>query len=343
MSQFQYPPVDAVEVHRAVEILRAGGLVAIPTETVYGLAADADNEKAVMATFAVKGRPTNHPLIVHVANADALSAWARVVPPEARLLAEKFWPGPLTMVLPKSERCQGFVTGGQDSVAIRCPSHPWMQALLKEFAGDNFRAVTAPSCNTFGRISPTSAQHVADDLGVKPTGKLDMILDGGVCEVGVESTILNLSGDRPEILRHGAVTREMLEAVLGVPVPDAGSNAPRASGRLKSHYAPKTKVRLLAADAIEATLRNDEHLAAALMVTKVTQKKLADSGLLTSDRPVITAPETEAAYAHELYDNLHRLDAFGADVILIECPPTSPDWAAVNDRLGRAAAEKDKA
>lgn len=341
MAKFQYPPVDRAAVHRAAEVLRAGGLVAIPTETVYGLAADADNEKAVLATFAVKGRPTNHPLIVHVAGPEALSAWARVVSPEAKLLAEKFWPGPLTMVLPKSDRCQGFVTGGQDSVAIRCPSHPWMRELLKEFAGDDHHAVTAPSCNTFGRISPTSAQHVADDLGVKPQGKLDMILDGGVCEVGVESTIINLSGERPEILRHGAVTREMLEAALGVPVPDAGSDAPRASGRLKSHYAPKTKVKLLAPDALRTAL-SDRSVKAAILVSEATKTMLTADGLLPATG-VLTAPESEAAYAHALYENLHRLDAFGADVILIECPPTTPDWAAVNDRLGRAAAEKDKA
>ncbi len=341
MSQFQYPPVDRAAVQRAAEVLRAGGLVAIPTETVYGLAADADNEKAVLATFAAKGRPTNHPLIVHVAGPEAISAWARVVPPEAKLLAEKFWPGPLTMVLPKSKRCQSFVTGGQDSVAIRCPSHPWMRELLKEFAGDDHHAVTAPSCNTFGRISPTSAQHVADDLGVKPAGKLDMILDGGVCEVGVESTIINLSGARPEILRHGAVTREMLEAALGVPVPDAGSDAPRASGRLKSHYAPKTKVKLLTANALRTTLA-DGSTKAAILVREATKAALEADGLLPATG-VLTAPEAEAAYAHALYENLHRLDAFGADVILIECPPTTPDWAAVNDRLGRAAAEKDKA
>ncbi len=341
MSAFQYPPVDRAAIQRAADILRAGGLVAIPTETVYGLAADADNEQAVLATFAVKGRPTNHPLIVHVAGPEALSAWARVVPPEARLLAEKFWPGPLTMVLPKSDRCQGFVTGGQDSVAIRCPSHPWMRELLKEFAGDSHRAVTAPSCNTFGRISPTSAQHVADDLGVKPAGKLDMILDGGVCEVGVESTIINLSGKRPEILRHGAVTREMLEAALGVPVPDAGSDAPRASGRLKSHYAPKTKVKLLSADAIVETLA-DSAVKAALLVRPATKAALASAGRLPASG-VLIAEDSEATYAHALYDNLHRLDAFGADVILIECPPSTPEWAAVNDRLGRAAAEKDKA
>ena len=206
-----YPPIDTAAVERAARILSEGGLVAIPTETVYGLAADADNRDAVLKTFAVKGRPTNHPLIVHIAGPEALSAWAFVVPEEARLLAKAFWPGPLTMVLPKRS---------------------------------TFKGLTAPSANTFGKISPTCAAHVAEDLGVKPEGSLDMILDGGRCEVGVESTIINLSGERPEILRHGAVTRAMLEAVLGRPVPDAGSDAPRASGRLKSHYAPGTPVTL---------------------------------------------------------------------------------------------------
>lgn len=343
MTNAIYPPVDAEKVHRAVEVLRRGGLVAIPTETVYGLAADADNEAAVMATFAVKGRPTNHPLIVHVASAEALSAWASVVPPQAKRLAEVFWPGPLTMVLPKSDRCGDFVTGGQDSVAIRCPSHPWMQALLKEFAGDRFKAVTAPSCNTFGRISPTTARHVAEDLGVKPAGKLDMILDGGVCEVGVESTILNLSGERPEILRHGAVTREMIEAVLGVKVPDAGSDAPRASGRLKSHYAPKTRVRLLSAGALADALAAHPTMKPAVMAPQATLEKLRTAGLVARAAGLITASDEEAQYAHALYDNLHRLDAMQAEVILIECPPRDPQWAAVNDRLGRAAADKDGA
>ena len=162
--------------------------------------------------------------------------------PQARALADAFWPGPLTMVLPKAGRCGSFVTGGQDSVAIRCPSHPWTHALLERFAGAGHKGLTAPSANTFGHISPTCAEHVREDLGVKPTGKLDYILDGGTCEVGVESTIINLSGSRPEILRHGAVTRKMLEEVLGCAIPDGGKDSPRVSGSLKSHYAPKTKV-----------------------------------------------------------------------------------------------------
>lgn len=333
-----YPKIDEKarrEICKAAEILSAGGLVAIPTETVYGLAADADNKDAVLATFAVKGRPTNHPLIVHVTGAEALYSWAKTVPHQALELARAFWPGPLTMVLPKSERCGDFVTGGQDSVAIRAPSHPWIRELLLAFEGSTHKGLTAPSANTFGRISPTCAQHVADDLGVKPTGMLDAILDGGICEIGVESTIVNLSGKRPEILRHGAVTRQMLESVLGVEVPDAGSDAPRASGRLKSHYAPKTLTELVTGD-MRARL------------AQLTGQKVAvmapNASALTCENIVlaIDSPEDVKDYAHNLYDALHRLDGVGAQKILIAQPPQTAQWAAVNDRLGRAAADKNK-
>lgn len=332
-----YPTIDEsarAQIRKASDVLAAGGLVAIPTETVYGLAADADNRDAVLATFAVKGRPTNHPLIVHVTGLEALYDWVKVVPPEAVKLAQAFWPGPLTMVLPKSDRCGDFVTGGQDSVAVRAPAHPWIRELLLSFEGKTHKGLTAPSANTFGRISPTSAKHVADDLGVKPQGKLDYILDGGVCDVGVESTIINLSGKRPEILRHGVITRAMLENVLGVPVPDAGSDAPRASGRLKSHYAPQTGTEIVAGSI-------------AARIEELADKKLAvmapgASGIKAQNVVLaIDAPENVRDYAHALYENLHRLDAAGADKILVAQPPQTSDWAAVNDRLGRAAADKN--
>ena len=202
------------DIEKAAQILSAGGLVAVPTETVYGLAADADNPTAVRSTFTAKGRPADHPLIVHVTGFEALSAWVSEIPECTKTLTDAFWPGPLTLVFKKSDRVNDAVTGGQDTVAIRCPSHPVMRALLKRFAGATHKAVTAPSANTFGRISPTNAKHVADDLGVKPEGKLDMILDGGECEVGVESTIVNLTSERPTILRHGAVTAAMLSEKL---------------------------------------------------------------------------------------------------------------------------------
>ncbi len=321
------------EIEQSIHLLNQGGLVAIPTETVYGLAADADNEAAVMSIYAAKRRPADHPLIVHVDSAEALEYWCRDIPPEAWLLVKRFWPGPLTLVMKKLDRCGLWVTGGQDSVALRCPSHPITHELLKRFAGPTHKGLTAPSANTFGRISPSTAQHVADDLGLKPTGKLDMILDGGPCEFGLESTIINLSGARPTLLRHGVITRAMLEETLGFAVPDAGEDAPRASGRLKSHYAPKTRLELLPRDALLARFAELSGEPVAVMVSAETLKALPSAAVFS-----ITAPNSVAQYGRELYENLHKLDRAGANRILVELPPQDPAWAAVNDRLGRAAA-----
>ena len=327
------PAIDQKAIAEAVRILDAGGLVAMPTETVYGLAADADNEKAVLNTYRAKGRPTNHPLIVHVASAEDIPWWAESTP-EAEALARRYWPGPLTLVLKKKPRCGLWVTGGQDTVALRCPSHPWAHALLKAFGGPKHRGLTAPSANSFGRISPSCARHVADDLGVKPAGKLDMILDGGTCEYGIESTMLNLSSGRPEILRHGVITREMLEEALGCEVPDAGKDAPRASGRLKSHYAPKTKAELLPEEALilRAKALSDEGLRLAVMAPERLKAKLPEVATF------ISAPDSALSYGAFLYEARHELDAAHADRILIAAPPSTPEWAAVDDRLGRATA-----
>ncbi len=324
-------PEAAIE--QSIDILKRGGLVAIPTETVYGLAADADNEEAVMSIYRAKGRPADHPLIVHVSGIDAIEYWCKDIPPEAWLLARRFWPGPLTLVMKKKDRCGLWVTGGQDSVALRCPSHPVTHELLKRFAGPTHKGLTAPSANTFGRISPSTARHVLDDLGLKPEGRLDFILDGGPCEFGLESTIVNLSGERPTLLRHGVITRAMLEEVLGFEVPDAGSDAPRASGRLKSHYAPKTRLELVPRDALAARLAEFSGEKVAVMASP---ELLAALG--TTPAFCISAPATVAEYGRELYENLHRLDAAGCVRILVEQPEQTPDWAAVNDRLGRAAA-----
>ncbi len=327
------PAIDQKAIAEAVRILDAGGLVAMPTETVYGLAADADNEEAVLNTYRAKGRPTDHPLIVHVASAEDIPWWAESTP-EAEALARRYWPGPLTLVLKKKPRCGLWVTGGQDTVALRCPSHPWAHALLKAFGGPKHRGLTAPSANSFGRISPSCARHVADDLGVKPAGKLDMILDGGTCEYGIESTMLNLSSGRPEILRHGVITREMLEEALGCEVPDAGKDAPRASGRLKSHYAPKTKAELLPEEALilRAKALSAEGLRLAVLAPERLKAKLPEVATF------ISAPESALAYGAFLYEALHELDAAHADRILIAAPPSTPEWAAVDDRLGRATA-----
>ncbi len=324
-------PVDERAIRAAVDVLECSGLVAMPTETVYGLAANAEDEKAVKKIFEAKNRPTTHPLIVHITGEEALDHWACDIPQSAYVLARKFWPGPLTMILKKSDAVGDWITGGQDSVGLRCPSHPWAVALIKAFAGKHHRGLAAPSANTFGRISPTCAQHVRDDLGEKPKGKVDFILDGGQCEVGVESTIINLSGEHPEILRHGAVTRGMLEEALGCAVPDGGKDSPRVSGSLKSHYAPKTKVVL--SDNIAAELE------------KLKDKKVAvmASGQALEQTPAhvvkwFIAPSDASEYMHVLYTRLHELDQTGADLILIETPPTGDAWNAVQDRLNRAAA-----
>lgn len=324
-------PVDERAIRAAVDVLECSGLVAMPTETVYGLAANAEDEKAVKKIFEAKNRPMTHPLIVHITGEEALDHWACDIPQSAYVLARKFWPGPLTMILKKSDAVGDWITGGQDSVGLRCPSHPWAVALIKAFAGKHHRGLAAPSANTFGRISPTCAQHVRDDLGEKPKGKVDFILDGGQCEVGVESTIINLSGEHPEILRHGAVTRGMLEEALGCAVPDGGKDSPRVSGSLKSHYAPKTKVVL--SDNIAAELE------------KLKDKKVAvmASGQALEQTPAhvvkwFIAPSDASEYMHVLYTRLHELDQTGADLILIETPPTGDAWNAVQDRLNRAAA-----
>ena len=325
------------DVEKAAQILAAGGLVAVPTETVYGLAADADNPEAVRRTFTVKGRPANHPLIVHVTGYDALAAWTEQTSPYAKILTDAFWPGPLTLVFKKSARVNDAVTGGQDSVAIRCPSHPVMRALLKRFAGDTHKAVTAPSANTFGRISPTCARHVAEDLGVRPEGKLDMILDGGECAVGVESTIVDLTSPKPTILRYGQVTAAMLQKVLGFAVSEAGENAPRVSGRLKSHYAPQTKLVVVPENEIRTHLRDWSVAQTAFLLCGDDPL----TAILTESAcRVIAAPADPDGYAHVLYAAMHELDACGAEKIIVQAPPQDASWAAVNDRLSRAAAEK---
>jgi L-threonylcarbamoyladenylate synthase len=327
-------PVDHAAIERAARVLARGGLVAFPTETVYGLGADADNEAAVRAIFAAKGRPADHPVIVHVLDAAALDAWARDVPESARKLAATFWPGPLTLVLKRAPRAQDVVTGGQDTVGLRSPAHPWAHALLEAFAGaDRTKAIVAPSANSFGRISPTTAAHVRADLGEKPAGKVDLILDGGACPVGIESTIVDLSAGVPRLLRPGAVTRGELEAVLGVAVRDAGRDAPRASGRLESHYAPRTPLELV------------EPAQLAARINALRGRRLAvlapAQALLDRTRDVVLrliAPAQPAEYARRLYALLHELDAAGAERILVVRPPSGADWEAVHDRLRRAQA-----
>jgi L-threonylcarbamoyladenylate synthase len=309
------------EVRRAAEVLARGGLVAFPTETVYGLGADASNAAAMARLYAVKRRPADHPVIVHFADAEQAFAWAREVPAAARTLAAAFWPGPLTLILKRSARAADFVTGGQDSVGLRVPGHPVAQALLQAFGG----GIAAPSANRFGRISPTSAAHVRADLG----DDVDCVLEGGSSAIGIESTIVDLSGPRALLLRPGAIERAALEAALGAPVLEktgAGDEGPRHSGGLERHYAPRTPARLVAAHALEREIDAARGAIAVLAFSRPDARVRAWRRM----------PREPKAYAQRLYATLRALDDFGCDAILVERPPQAPEWSAVNDRLQRA-------
>lgn len=315
----------ADHLQRAAQALRAGDLVAFPTETVFGLGADARNPQAVARIFAAKGRPADHPLIVHLHEGAALNDWAIDVPVTARLLAGRFWPGPLTLILKRASSVPDAVTGGQDTVGLRCPAHPVAQALLGLFGG----GIAAPSANRYGRISPTRALHVAQEIAPQD---LAIILDGPVPEVGIESTIIDLSGEQPRILRPGGVSARDLAAVLECAPEDlllaTDKAQPRVSGSLLAHYAPVTPMRLLASD----------QLAFELDAARQSGRRV---GLLAFDvlpgaAMALPMPANATAYAQTLYDSLRQLDSAGLDEILVEAPPKTPEWLAVYDRLNRA-------
>lgn len=315
------PSARDAAVDAAAEVLRQGGLVAIPTETVYGLAADASDPDAVRRIFAVKGRPADHPVIVHVAGAAALADWADPVPDDALALAEALWPGPLTMVLQRRSGVSDVVTGGRDTVGLRAPAHPLTQAVLGRFDG----GVAAPSANRFGRVSPTRAEHVVADLG----GDVDLVLDGGPCEVGVESTIVEVA-DEIGVLRAGAVTAEQIEAIVGRPVRTEPTGPSRAPGMLPSHYAPAARV-VLASDPV-AEVR--AHLAQGRRVALLAEQPVAG---LPAEVVALDPVGDADGYARHLYERLRAADAAGVEVI-VAVPPTGDGIAvAVRDRLRRAA------
>jgi len=315
---------------RAVELLRAGELVAFPTETVYGLGADASNPAAVAKIFAAKGRPANHPLIVHLAGHDAVDHWADQVPAVAWELMETFWPGPLTLILRKQAWVPDAVTGGQDTVGLRVPGHPVALELLRRFAAvaGEHAGIAAPSANRFGRISPTTAAHVREELG----DRVSLILDGGPCKVGIESTIVDCSGGEPVVLRPGHISPAHLEAVFGRRLPIlTASGAPRVSGSLAAHYAPQTPMRLVASERLLAFLNAQRHKGDRCGVIAHSQPPQAGMPhlwkLLAAD-PV--------GYAHDLYAALREMDHAGVALIAVEALPETAEWAAVADRLRRA-------
>lgn len=317
------------EIGRAVESLRAGGVVAFPTETVYGLGADARNEDAVRRVFAIKGRPADHPLIVHLAEAGQAGEWAAEIPETAHRLMERFWPGPLTLVLPARDDVPRVVTGGQDSVALRAPNHLMALALLRAFGG----GLAAPSANRFGAVSPTEAGHVRASLG----GQVDRVLDGGTCRYGLESTIVSLLGERPRVLRPGALPLAALREVLGedgIEFGDQPAPAPRVPGALASHYAPAT---MLEIHTIETLATRAEALLAQGLRVAVLRRNLGLRGRPLPPLPQFLLPARPEAYARGLYARLRELDRFAFDRLLVEAPPDEEAWWAVNDRLARAA------
>lgn len=311
-------------IQQAVNCLKNGGLVAFPTETVYGLGADATNPDAVKRIFAAKNRPENHPLIVHLACFEQFDLWAQDIPDSAFKLAAHFFPAPLALILKKRPDVNSVVTGGQNTIALRVPNHPVALELLRAFDS----GIAAPSANRFCRISPTQAQHVADELGES----VDMILDGGACQIGVESTIIDLSGDKPMLLRFGQITRSELKTVLETPVliPDSLTQTTvRTAGMMATHYAPTT-----------TALRCDTDLLPALFLVNEGKKigvlTCGSQILSTENRPVISLPLDSVIYAQNLYAKLRELDALELDLILVEKPPQHEAWQAINDRLGKA-------
>ncbi len=320
---------DPAAVAEAARVIRAGGLVAFATETVYGLGADASSDVAVAGIFAAKGRPSDHPLIVHVAEPAQVADYAAEVPAFAQRLMGALWPGPLTVILKRRPGVAAAAAGGQDSIGLRCPAHPVAQALLKACG----TGVAAPSANRFGRVSPTTAQHVADEFGDDV-----LVLDGGPCAVGIESSIVDCTRGRPVLLRPGVFTRAQLEAACGEPVLDhrdsSDDDAPRASGTLESHYAPNAKVRLMDAAALQAALDLLGADAAHIAVYARAVMRIR------SDRVVYRRmPDDALATAQQLFAVLRGFDAQGVKLIWIEHPPLDAAWDGVRDRLGRAAAD----
>ena len=312
------------ELAAALESLRAGELVAFPTETVYGLGADARNPDAVRRIFAVKGRPAHHPVIVHLPGPAQLDDWAREVPPAARALAARFWPGPLTLVLPRAPGVDDVVTGGQDTVALRVPSHPIAQQLLAAFQG----GIAAPSANRYGRLSPTRAEHVREELG----SAVKVILDGGECQIGLESTIVAFQGLEARVLRPGAITAAQISQITRTPVLGPDEASPRVPGSTAAHYAPTTPLAIVPAGEIDAR-------AAALSAAGCRIAVLAwRQPLATHSRVTwINAGKRARQYGHDLYSHLRTLDKAGCARILVQDVPETEDWLAIRDRLRRAS------
>lgn len=345
----------------AVQQLAAGGLLGLPTETVYGLAADALNPAAVARVFAAKSRPSDHPLIVHLAApvgsdsnkrpseadwAALLAPFVSDLPPFAMALVRAFWPGPLTLLLPRREGVASAAAGGQAAIGLRCPAHPVAQAVLHAAQAAGIRGLAAPSANRFGRISPTQAAHVLSEFDALSDGEL-LVLDGGACPVGIESALVDASRGRPVLLRPGMLTPAQLEAAAGLALGPAGAAPPRASGTLASHYAPRARLRLMALPALQRALaarqsgsgpkpHTEPHSVA--VYSRHTPAQLCVALTEAPDWRHCPMAEDPATCAHQLFAQLRVLDATGVNEIWVETPPEGADWDGVRDRLQRAAA-----
>ncbi|TAK90157.1 MAG: threonylcarbamoyl-AMP synthase [Burkholderiaceae bacterium] len=317
-------PATTENINRAAQKLRSGELVIFPTETVYGVGADARNTEAIAKIYKAKGRPQDHPVIVHLAKETDVREWAAEWPPMAQRLVDMFWPGPLTLIVKRNLQIPATVSGGQDTIGLRCPSHPVAQALLHSFGG----GIAAPSANRFGRISPTTAAHAESELG----RYVECILNGGASAIGIESTIVDLSRGYPVLLRPGQISRVALQEVLSEPIRTADAQAPRASGMLESHYAPKTPMYLLSAADITKKLQSLSARQTPLAIYSHSLPALDGQGLTWK-----AAPVNVVAYAHDLYADLRQLDQQGCKQIWVEAVPQSIEWQGVADRLFRAS------
>ena len=315
-------------MQRAAQRLADGDLVAFPTETVYGLGARADHDAAVAKIFHAKGRPADHPLIVHVLDRDDVEYFAARLGSVAERLIRTFWPGPLTLILPRAQGVAQAAAAGQPTIGVRSPSHPVARELLAQARGLGVHGVAGPSANRFGRVSPTRAQHVLDEFG-----DAMWVLDGGECDVGIESTIVDCSRERPVWLRPGVLTREAIQAAAGVPIEPPDASAPRAPGSLASHYAPAAKVRLMPGPML--------HTALQLLGEPTMKLAVYSRGSLHGVSGAVRQrrmPVHPQQAAHELFSVLRELDAEGVQLIWVEEPPPDPAWEGVRDRLVRAAA-----
>jgi len=311
------------QINKAVNLLKQGELVVFPTETVYGLGADASNQDAVLKIYELKKRPKNHPLIVHLASMSMIENWVYGFNKTACQLAQAFWPGPMTLILKKSPSVLNCVTGGYDTVAIRIPSHPIAQRLLQLFNG----GIAAPSANSFGKLSPTQARHVHKELGPK----VKMVLDGGRCQCGLESTIIDVTGDQPNILRYGAISAKAIEQVIGNTQDLNKASTIAAPGKLEAHYAPNTKMRIVSSDRLLTFIKQQ-------LEDQKTVSVLARQSALINHPSVtwIEMPKEAEGYAYELYEALHCADEKQRDMIIIENIPRAQDWLAIHDRLKKA-------